>query len=293
MYIKVLDRHDFGISKTLQQMSLFTFFKYWLIIIPTQSLSPSFSFLKPPLLIPILILIIRILILEDIFLSMTRSLVQRIICETFRREVNEDSRRLLSSSKIELEFWVVVILFSGWHVFNTTRSFRVHWTKEGTAVVGIAVSFQLGLHHLHHVGHMVVLVQNLLWDWIRHAVAGDVLVFRRNRRSCDPRLAGNLTNSKNSREKIVLLISPRQTSLRNFTALFVLSSSSWENISYRYNEVMSVTYAIKHKILNKMPPPSPEIKIAIHREKFYSFSTTETKIRIEKKRQRLNLCFNL
>lgn len=79
----------------------------------------------------------------------------------------------------------------------TTRSFRVRWTKEGTAVVGIAVSFELDLHYLRHIGHMVILVQNLLWDRIRHDVARDVLISRRGCRSHDSRLAGNLTNRKN------------------------------------------------------------------------------------------------
>lgn len=76
----------------------------------------------------------------------------------------------------------------------TTQSFRTCWTKEGTSLIGLAVSLQLDLQHLRHVGYVALPFPILLWDWIRHTMARDVFIPRRDCRSSYSRLAGDSTN---------------------------------------------------------------------------------------------------
>lgn len=63
----------------------------------------------------------------------------------------------------------------------TTQSLRVCRTKEGAPVIELAVSLQLGLQHLHHVGLVALPFQILFRNRIGHPVARDVLVSRRDR----------------------------------------------------------------------------------------------------------------
>ncbi|XP_077262926.1 trehalose transporter 1-like protein isoform X2 [Temnothorax americanus] len=71
---------------------------------------------------------------------------------------------------------------------------RVHRVKEGAAVIGLAVTLQLDPQHLRHVNHVALPFQILLRNRIGHHVARGILVSRRDRQSCYPRLPGNLTN---------------------------------------------------------------------------------------------------
>lgn len=63
----------------------------------------------------------------------------------------------------------------------TTQSLRICRTKEGAPVIELAVSLQLDLQHLRHVGHMALPFQILFGNRIGHPVARDVFVPRRDR----------------------------------------------------------------------------------------------------------------